>query len=80
MDEGGELSVLGALATSTCLPATTMVVATLSLGRSISAATAVGPALLLLLGELGVHCHTPNTFGTVNMERTVDLRLSWSEQ
>ena len=25
-------------------------------------------------------CHTPNTFGTVNMEHTVNLRLSWSEQ
>ena len=24
-------------------------------------------------------CHTPNTFGTVNMEHTIDLRLSWSE-
>ena len=35
--------------------AATLVVTTLSLGRSISAATAVGPALLLLLlGELGV--------------------------
>ena len=26
------------------------------------------------------HCHAPNTFGTVNMECTVDSRLSWSEQ
>ena len=26
------------------------------------------------------HCHTPNTFGTVNMECTVDSRLSWSER
>ena len=25
-------------------------------------------------------CHAPNTFGTVNMECTVDSRLSWSEQ
>ena len=24
-------------------------------------------------------CHAPNTFGTVNMECTVDSRLSWSE-
>ena len=24
-------------------------------------------------------CHAPNTFGTVNMERTIDSRLSWSE-
>ena len=22
-------------------------------------------------------CHAPNTFGTVNMEHTIDLRLSW---
>ncbi|KIM57745.1 hypothetical protein SCLCIDRAFT_28596 [Scleroderma citrinum Foug A] len=26
------------------------------------------------------HCHAPNTFGTVNMEDTIDSRLSWSEQ
>ena len=25
-------------------------------------------------------CHAPNTFGTVNMEHTVNLRLSWSER
>ena len=25
-------------------------------------------------------CHTPNMFGTVNMEHTVDSRLSWSKQ
>ena len=25
-------------------------------------------------------CNTPNTFGTVNMGHTVNLRLSWSEQ
>ena len=25
-------------------------------------------------------CHAPNMFGTVNMERTIDLRLSWSER
>ena len=25
-------------------------------------------------------CHAPNTVGTVNMECTVDLRLSWSER
>ena len=31
-----------------------MAVTTLSVGRSSSAATAIGPALLLLLGELGV--------------------------
>ena len=26
-----------------------------------------------------VRCHAPNMFGTVNMECTVDSRLSWSE-
>ena len=26
------------------------------------------------------HCHAPNMFGTVNMEHTINLRLSWSEQ
>ena len=25
-------------------------------------------------------CHAPNTFGTVNMEHTIDLSLSWSKQ
>ena len=25
-------------------------------------------------------CHAPNTFGTVNMEHTIDSRLSWSER
>ncbi|KIM62577.1 hypothetical protein SCLCIDRAFT_24881 [Scleroderma citrinum Foug A] len=24
-------------------------------------------------------CHAPNMFGTVNMEHTIDSRLSWSE-
>ncbi|KIM68343.1 hypothetical protein SCLCIDRAFT_105827 [Scleroderma citrinum Foug A] len=27
-----------------------------------------------------LQCHAPNTFGTVNMECTVNSRLSWSEQ
>ena len=27
----------------------------------------------------GGRCHAPNTFGTVNMEHTIDLSLSWSE-
>ena len=27
-----------------------------------------------------VRCHAPNTFGTVNMEHTIDSSLSWSEQ
>ena len=26
-----------------------------------------------------MRCHTPNMFGTVNMEHTIDSRLSWSE-
>ena len=30
--------------------------------------------------RVGVQCHAPNTFGTVNMECTVDSRLSWSER
>ena len=25
------------------------------------------------------HCHAPNMFGTVNIEHTIDSRLSWSE-
>ena len=25
-------------------------------------------------------CHTPNMFGTVNMEHTINLRLSWSKR
>ena len=29
---------------------------------------------------IGMHCHAPNTFGTVNMECTIDSSLSWSEQ
>ena len=28
----------------------------------------------------GGRCHAPNTFGTVNMECTVDSRLSWSKR
>ena len=27
-----------------------------------------------------MRCHTPNTFGTVNMEHTINSSLSWSEQ
>ena len=55
MDVGGKLSILGTLTVSMCLLAATAVVASLSLGRSISAATAIGPALLLLLlGKLWV--------------------------
>ena len=63
MDIGGKFSILGALTMSARLLATTAVMASLSLGRSVSAATAVGPTLLLLLplglllllGELWVH-------------------------
>ena len=51
--EGGLLSIFVA---SASLLATTTSAASLSLGRSVSARTAVGPALLLLLllGKLGV--------------------------
>ena len=48
--EGGLLSIFKA---STSLLATTACVASLSLGRSVSARTTIGPTLLLL-GELGV--------------------------
>ena len=55
MDIGGKFSILGALTMSTHLLSTMVVVASLSLGRSVSTATAIGPALLLLLlGELRV--------------------------
>ena len=53
VDVGGESSLLGVLAASMSLLATTLSVASQSLGRSISARTTVGPTLLLL-GELGV--------------------------
>ena len=33
----------------------------------------------LLPGE-SARCHAPNTFGTVNMEHTIDSSLSWREQ
>ena len=33
-----------------------------------------------LVHSIMERCHTPNTFGTVNMECTVDSRLSWSER
>ena len=49
MDVGGKFSILSALMAGACLLAATAVVASLSLGRSVSAATAAGPALLLLL-------------------------------
>ena len=51
VDVSGKFGILGMLMVSACLLATTMVVATLSLGRSISAATAIGSTLLLLLGQ-----------------------------
>ena len=57
VDIGGEGSLLHIFAVSASLLATMACVASLSLGRSISAHTAVGPALLLLLlllGEFGV--------------------------
>ena len=54
VDIGGEFGVLGMLTASMHLLAAMMVVATLSLGRSVSAATAIGSTLLLLLGKLGI--------------------------
>ena len=33
-----------------------------------------------MLANARTRCHAPNTFGTVNMECTIDSRLSWSEQ
>ena len=53
MNISGELSILSMFVMSVGLPATTSVMTTLSLGRSISTHTAVRPALLLLwLGSL----------------------------
>jgi len=56
VDVSSEGSLLGIFVASTSLLAATACVASLSLGRSVSAHTAVGPALLLLLllGEFGV--------------------------
>ena len=54
MDVGGKFGILGMLVMSTCLLAAMMVAATLSLGRNISTATAIGSTLLLLIGELWV--------------------------
>ena len=49
MDIGGKFSILSTLMASVHLLAAMAVVASLSLGRSVSTATAVGPTLLLLL-------------------------------
>jgi len=54
VDICGEGCLLGILVASTSLLATMSSVASLSLDRSISTCTTVGPALLLLLGKLGV--------------------------
>ena len=48
VDVGGELGILGTLVMSASLPAATLVVTALSLGRSIFTCTAIEPALLLL--------------------------------
>ena len=43
----------------------------------------IKPVKLILVkvrGKSTYRCHAPNTFGTVNMECTVDSRLSWSER
>ena len=54
VDISGEGGLLGIFASSTSLLATMASMASLSLGRSVSAHTAIGCALLLLLGKLGV--------------------------
>jgi len=55
VDVSGKSGLLGSFASSTSFLATSASAASLSLGRSVSARTAVGPALLLLLlGKLGV--------------------------
>ena len=67
LDVGGKFGVPGVLVMSVHLPAAMTVVTALSLGRSVSATTAVGPALLLLwlgsllllLGELGIRLLAP---------------------
>jgi len=51
VDVSGESGLLGSFASSVSFVATSASAASLSLGRSVSARTAVGPALLLLLGE-----------------------------
>jgi len=55
VDVGGESGLLASFVLSMSLLATLASAASLSLGRSVSACTAIGPALLLLLlGELWV--------------------------
>jgi len=55
VDIGGKSGLLGSFASSASLLAASASVASLSLGRSISTHTAIGPTLLLLLlGEFGV--------------------------
>jgi len=54
VDIGGKGSLLCIFMTSASFLSATASAASLSLGRSISARTAVGPALLLLLGKFGV--------------------------
>jgi len=56
VDVSGESGLLGSFTSSMSFLAASASVASLSLGRSISTCTAVGPALLLLLlGKFGVH-------------------------
>jgi len=75
VDVGSEGGLLSIFAASASLLATAACAASLSLGRSVSARTAVGPALLLLLlplgllllllGELGVsRCESKCGFGS----------------
>jgi len=54
VDIGSKGGLLGVLVMSVSLLSAMACAASLSLGRSISARTTIGPALLLLLGKLGV--------------------------
>jgi len=54
VDVGSKGSLLSIFTASTSLLAASASAASLSLGRSVSAHTVVGPTLLLLLGKLGV--------------------------
>ena len=38
------------------------------------------PVSATLVAGWTTHCYAPNTFGTVNMEHTINLSLSWSKR
>ena len=45
--------------------------------------SSITEALVTVIVQCNKHrerCHTPNTFGTVNMEHTINSSLSWSKQ